>query len=290
MKLHLLRISHTHNGPTVKARHYLVLPTERDGDLQNSGIIKDNFVTTNLNYDNVIFQITDAVLMPSVDTMSWNNRTKEWPFRTFELCCTSRTAEPEIVFVKEALFHAVETWTDTWHLFSFFQNARSCWIHGRWYGTWLRSVVWSRSSWLSAALNAVALSVWQERLSTRPLLVLSIWHHKCWVGPRKRLHHPTISLRHHLMTHCAMAVPMSLRISVGFILYPSTVKWWHCLIRQAPRLLNPGNSNTCLNSNHFISSWLNYLCVSWRPSTVCEFSGTKLAMSNGSHEGCWPWT
>lgn len=44
--------------------------------------------------------------MPSVDTASWNNRTKEWPFRAFELYCTSQTTsektEPEIAFVEEA--------------------------------------------------------------------------------------------------------------------------------------------------------------------------------------------
>lgn len=81
-------------------------PIERDGDLQNSGIIKDTFVTTNLNFGSVILQITDAAVISSIDTSSWNNQIKEWPFLSFELYCTSRTTsektEPEIVFVEEA--------------------------------------------------------------------------------------------------------------------------------------------------------------------------------------------
>ena len=51
-------------------------PTERDGVLQNFGIIRDTFVTTNLNFGSVILQITDAVVMSSVDTSSWNNQIK----------------------------------------------------------------------------------------------------------------------------------------------------------------------------------------------------------------------
>jgi hypothetical protein len=142
----------------------------------------------------------------------------------------------------------VETWTDTWHLFFFFQKGSGWWNHGRWYGTWRRSVAWSCSSWLSAALNAVAISVGQERLPTRPLLVLSILYQKCRVGSRTRHRRLTISLRHHLMTLCAM----NTRTSVRFTLCPSAVTWWQCLV-QAARLLNPGNNNTCLNSNQLLA-------------------------------------
>jgi hypothetical protein len=68
--INFCNVCHIQNGPTVKTRHDLVSPTERDEDLQNSGITKDTFVTTNLNFGSVILQITDAVVMSSADTTS----------------------------------------------------------------------------------------------------------------------------------------------------------------------------------------------------------------------------
>ena len=52
-------------------------PTEKGGCLQKGGITKDTFATPNLNFGSVILHVADAVGMPSVNTSSSNNRTKD---------------------------------------------------------------------------------------------------------------------------------------------------------------------------------------------------------------------
>jgi hypothetical protein len=79
----------------------------------------------NMNFGSVILQITPAVVMPSVDTTSWNNQTKEWQFCAFKLYCASRMSEemePETVFVEEARESVFpwrflpSCWNLNWHL------------------------------------------------------------------------------------------------------------------------------------------------------------------------------